>query len=249
MNRLLVAVAFLTRLPVPVRPSSSGGPDVGRASLLFPLVGLLIGGLQAGAAALLLHRLPDPLAALLVVSLGVLVTGALHLDGLADTADGLGGGKDREHALRIMRDHSVGAFGATAIALAIAVKATALASLTMLGGAGLRWIVLAPALGRWAPVLLGAALPYARPEGGLGQALTGGAAGRTELAGATVTALAAAGVLAGWNGAVAVAEALLVVLLFGALCRRRLGGITGDTLGASVELVEAAVLVAAVGLR
>ncbi|HSM94228.1 MAG TPA: adenosylcobinamide-GDP ribazoletransferase [Anaeromyxobacteraceae bacterium] len=248
MNRLLVSVAFLTRLPVPV-PSAAGGADVGRASLFFPAVGLLVGGLQAGAAFLLLKRLPDTVVAALVVALGVLVTGALHLDGLADTADGFGGGKDKEHALRIMRDHSVGAYGAAAIALSLILKVAIVSTLTMFGTPGLAWIALAPALGRWAPVVLGRALPYARAEGGLGQSVTGSATGPLEVGGATVLAVGAAAGLAGLNGAVAAAAAALATLLFGLLCRRKIGGVTGDTLGASVEIVEALVLVLSVALR
>lgn len=248
MTRLPAAVAFLTRIPIPLA-APLDGKAVGRASIFFPAVGLLIGAVQAGTAMLLLQRLPDPIVAVLVVAVGVLLTGALHLDGLADTADGLGGGRSREHALEIMRDHSVGAYGAAAIALSIALRIAALSSVTMFGAEGLRWMVLAPALGRLAPVLLGRVLPYARPGGGLGQAVTNGGVGNAELAGATATALVAAALLAGWNGAGAVAIALAVVIVFGALCRRKLGGVTGDTLGAAVELVEAAVLVAAVALR
>jgi cobalamin 5'-phosphate synthase/cobalamin synthase len=247
-TRPLVAIAFLTRIPVPL-PASLDGEEVGRASLFFPAVGLLVGALQAGAAFLLLKRLPDAVVAVLVVALGVLVTGALHLDGLADTADGFGGGKDKEHALRIMRDHSVGAYGASAIALSLALKISILATLTMFGTPGLLWIALAPALGRWAPVVLGRALPYARAEGGLGKAVTDGSTGALELGGATVIALGAAAGLAGVNGAIAAAGAALATLLLGLLCRRKIGGVTGDTLGASVELVEAVVLLLALALR
>lgn len=246
MNRLLVAVAYLTRLPFPLRAPQDAAA-VGRASLFFPAVGLMIGAVQAGAAMVLLRRLPDPIVAILVVAVGVLLTGALHLDGLAETADGFGGGRTREHALEIMRDRSVGSYGATAIAVAVLLQATALASITMLGTAGLRWIVLAPALGRWAPVLLGRFLRHARPEASPGKAGTDG--GDVEVGGATLIVAAAAGLLAGWNGAGALALTLAVAILFGALCRWKLGGVTGDTLGASVVLVEAAVLVAAVALQ
>lgn len=248
MTRLLVAIAFLTRIPVP-RSSGLDAPAIGRSSLFFPAVGLLIGGAQAGVAWLALKRLPDGIAAVLTVLFGVLLTGALHLDGLADTADGFGGGKDKEHALRIMRDHSVGAYGAAAIALSLLLKVTVLSSLTMLGPVGLRWIVLAPSLGRWVPVILGRALPYARPAGGLGQVVTGSNTGALEVGGATLAAAASAAWLASWNGAIALGVAAGTALLFGALCRRKLGGVTGDTLGASVELCEAAVLVAALVLR
>lgn len=248
MNRLLVAVAFLTRLPIPLRAPQDGAA-VARASLFFPAVGLMIGAVQAGAAMLLLRRLPDPIVAILVVAVGVLLTGALHLDGLAITADGFGGGRTREHALEIMRDHSVGRHGATAIAVAVLLQATTLASITMLGTAGLRWIVLAPALARWAPVLLGRFLRHARPEAAPGKAAADGGAGDLEVGGATIIVAVAAGLLAGWNGAGALALTLAAAILFGALCRWKLGGVTGDTLGASVVLVEAAVLVAAVALQ
>jgi cobalamin 5'-phosphate synthase/cobalamin synthase len=248
MTRLLVAVAFLTRLPIPL-PPSLGAEAIGRASLFFPAVGLLVGGAQAGAAWLLLHRLPPTVVALLAVLLAVLLTGALHLDGLADTADGFGGGRDREHALQIMRDHAVGTYGATALALSLALEAALLAALLTVGPGGLRWIVLAPALGRWAPVLLGRALPYARAGAGLGKAVTGGATGALELGGATALAVGAALLLQGAHGAVATGVAAATTLLFGLACRRKIGGVTGDTLGASVRLAEAAVLLAGVALR
>jgi cobalamin 5'-phosphate synthase/cobalamin synthase len=248
MDRLLTAIAFLTRLPVP-RSASADARAVGRASLLFPAVGLLVGGLQAGAAFLLLKRLPDTVAAVLAVAAGVLVTGALHLDGLADTADGFGGGRDREQALRIMRDHAIGTYGAAAVALSLLLKVAIVSTLTMAGTPGLLWIALAPALGRWAPVLLGRALPYARAEDGLGKAVTDGGAGTLEVVGASVLALGAAGWLGAWNGLVAAGGVLGATVLFGLLCRRRIGGVTGDTLGASVELAEAVALLLAVGLR
>jgi len=248
VTRLLVAVAFLTRLPIPLPPGLDG-KAVGRASLFFPAVGLLVGGLQAGAVWLMLPRLPASVAAVLAVALGVLLTGALHLDGLADTCDGFGGGKDREHALRIMRDHSVGAYGAAGVVLSLALEIALLAALAGRGPEALRWIVVAAALGRWAPVLLGRALPYARAGEGLGRAVTDGGAGPLELGGATATALAAAVLLAGPNGAIAAGLGAAATALFGLLCRRKIGGVTGDALGASVELVKAVVLVAAVALR
>ncbi len=247
MTRLFAAVAFLTRIPVPLA-APLDGKAVGRSALFFPAVGLLIGAVQAGLAVVLMQRLPDGVVAVLLVAVGTLLTGALHLDGLADTADGLGGGRTREHALEIMRDHSVGTYGAAAIALSIALKIAALSSVTMFGAAGLRWIALTPVLGRLAPVVLGRALPYARPGGGLGQAVAGGGTGNLEVGGAAAMAIAAAVLLGGWNALAAVAIAAAIVIVFGALCRRKLGGVTGDTLGASVELVEAGVLVAGIAL-
>jgi cobalamin synthase len=119
------------------------------------------------------------------------------------------------------------------------------AALSALTAGGWRWVVLAPALARWPAVALGRALPYARPGGGLGSAVTEGS-GRLELAGASALAAAAAIGLVGWAGLVACAVTLIVTLGWGLVCRRRIGGVTGDTLGAAIELAEIAVLVTAV---
>src|SRR5689334_3067727 len=121
------AVAFLTRLPVG-RLAELDGEDVGRGAPLFPLVGGALGAAVGGLAALLHGPLPALPAAAVAITAGTLLTGALHLDALADTADALGG-DSRERALEIMRDHAIGAFGATALALDLLVKVTALAAL------------------------------------------------------------------------------------------------------------------------
>src|SRR4051794_24074466 len=102
--------------------------DVGRATLAFPLVGAFI-GLGAALLARGLHTLPVAVTAVLVVAYGAAITGALHLDGLADSADGFGGGKSREDVLRIMKDHSIGAYGGTALILILAIKMACTASL------------------------------------------------------------------------------------------------------------------------
>ncbi len=244
MNRLLVAIAFLTRLPV-ARARALDARAIGRAALLFPAVGLLLGAAQAAALRGLTARLPAPLAAILAVALAAALTGALHLDGLADTADGFGGGRDREHVLEIMRDHAVGAFGATALVLVLAVKAAALVALVSAGA--WRWVVLAPALARWAPVALGRALPYARAGEGLGRTVTDGA-GPFEVSGATLLAAVAAVALAGARGVAALAAVAAFTVGHGLACRRRIGGVTGDTMGAAVEISEALALVAGVAL-
>ncbi len=239
MRRLAVAVAFLTRLPVP----GAGAMDaraVGRATAFFPAAGALLGALLAAARHALPDRLPETLQAGLLLALLALLTGALHLDGLADTADGLGGGRTREDALRIMRDHAVGAYGATSLVLLLLVEAAALAAL--LGRPACdRWIVLAMTASRWAPVPLARALPYARPGGGLGAATTEHG-GWPELAVATAVTLGAAAWV-GWAGLAAVGAEALLLLALGWLFRRRLGGVTGDTLGAAIVLSEALVLV------
>lgn len=249
IGRFITALAFLTRLPLP--GTTAGGPtadDVGRAALFFPAVGLLVGALQAALLWGLDGRLPTALAALLAVALGALITGALHLDGLADTADGFGGGRDREAVLRIMRDHAIGSYGAVALFLDLALRAAALAALAAAPAGGWRWVVLAPALARWAPVALGRALPYARPEGGLGAAVTQ-RKGTPEAWGATALALTAALLLGGARGAAALAGAAAVTALVGLGAWRRIGGVTGDVLGALEQLAEVALLLALAASR
>jgi len=242
VRRLLTAVAFLTAIPVRMAADAA---DVGRATALFPLVGGALGALAAGVAALLGRALPSPLTAALVVALGAALTRALHLDGLADTVDGLGGGRDRAHALAIMKDHSVGAFGATALVLLLLVKVAAVQALLERGG-GLAWLPVAGALSRWIAVPL-ARLPSARPSG-LGGAIAPHV-GRLEVGIATALALGLALLLAGWRGAAVSAAVAALGVAGAALCMRRLGGVTGDTLGAAVELAEGLALVLAVWLR
>ena len=236
MTRLLAAIAFLTRIPIRGRFDAA---EVGRAALFFPLVGAGIGLLQLGVLRLLKPHLPSRAAAVLVVALSAFLTRGLHLDGLADFADGLGGGATREAALRIMRDPAVGAFGVIALVLVLALKIAAVDAL-----ASPPALVLAPALARWTAVPLGFFLPDARESAGLGSAMTAGA-GRFELAGATVLAIALS-LLFPWKLALfSWTAALLASLFVGTIARRRLGGMTGDVLGANVELAEAAALTAA----
>ncbi len=110
MRSLLVAISFLTRLPAG-RFAAFNAEDVSHSAGWFPVVGLLLGAIYALAAFLLKSHLPLVMVAVLLVILDALATGALHFDGLADTADGFGGGKNREDILRIMRDHAIGSYG------------------------------------------------------------------------------------------------------------------------------------------
>ena len=241
MSRILAAVAFLTRVPLR-RPFE--GADVGRATLAFPLVGAAIGALLYGASVLVASRLPTLLAATILVALSAWVTRALHLDGLGDLVDGLGGGGSRDDALRIMRDSRIGAFGAVALVLLILIKVAALDAI-LSRDVSLPTLVLTPALARWASVPMSYWLPYARAEGGLGSALADHV-GFTELLGATLISLALVAVLAPRLGGALWAAVLVTSLVMGAIVMRRLGGVTGDVLGANVELSEAAAFVVAV---
>lgn len=236
MMRLLVALAFLTRVPV---RKSFGASDVGRAALLFPLIGAAIGLVQLGVFRLLKPHLPSLPIAVLVVALSAWMTRGLHLDGLADFADGLGGGSTREDALRIMRDPAVGAFGVVALFLLLATKIAAIDALSS-GEA----LVLAPALSRWTAVPVAYFLPYARQGQGLGAAMTSGT-GFLELLGSAVLAVSLCLFFPLRLALLSWTAVLLVSLLVGVVARRRLGGMTGDVLGANVELAEASVLLVA----
>jgi adenosylcobinamide-GDP ribazoletransferase len=237
---VLAAVAFLTR--VPVGRVELGRDDVARGSVLFPLVGAGIGLVVGLVAAGSDSRLGPLLAAALAVAFEALLTGAIHLDGLADTADGLGAGT-RERALAVMREGAIGAFGATALGVDLLVKTAALAAI-LSGPAPMLALVAAFAVGRAAPLALAAAFPYAREEDGIGRALAGRPWPAVGVALGIVVAVGALGMRGLWiAGAAAVAVAAL------ALVARRLGGVTGDVLGAAAELGTTFALVGAAWTR
>ena len=238
----LAAVSFLTRVPVG-RAIAFDGADVGRGAPLFPLVGAVVGGAVALAGSLMARELPPLLAAALALAAGALLTGALHLDALADVADGLGG-STREDALRIMREHTVGAYGAVALISSLLVKTFALAEL--LGIDGGAWaLVAAGALSRAAIVPLAVALPYARAGDGKGRVLDG--AGRPAAVAAGLLGIALS-LSFGLRGIVLAAAVAALTLGWGRFCRRRFGGVTGDLLGACCELAETLVLVLCVAI-
>ena len=243
MKAWLVATAFLTRIPVPIDANAS---DVGRAACWFPLVGAAMGAVAALAAHGLgqLPSIPAPLGALLLVGLGAWATGAIHLDGLADTADGFCGGRSCADVLRIMEDPVIGSYGAIVLLLVLTMKIGALAILLERHAAA-PFLVAAPTLSRWTIVALSAWLPYARPEGGLGQAVTA-ERGAASLVSATAVTAVVTMITLRTNGLILWALTALVMVALGRASRRRVGGVTGDVFGASVELTETAVLFGAV---
>jgi len=240
-----LCLAVLTRLPV--RPPAPPPPGtLGRALRLAPLAGAAIGLIVAAGFWLAWTLGLPPLAAgLLAVGLGIVVTGAFHEDGLADTADGFGGGVGTAHKLEIMRDSRLGSYGALALVLSVGLRAAALDALAG-PGAALAALVAAHALSRAVFPLLLSALPPARGDG------LGAGAGQPP-ADAVVLALALGGALAlvalGIGpGLVALLVAALAGLAVAALARAQIGGHTGDVLGAAQQTLEAAVLLSAAAL-
>jgi len=233
-----LALTFLTKLPWPWR-GEADSEDLARSLFWFPWVGAILGLLYLGTWQLLNRGLPPPAAAALLLCLTVVITGGLHLDGLADTLDGLGGGKNPEERRRIMKDSRVGAFGVLVLILTLLLKFA-----FFLAAAHKGWraeFVLFPVLSRWGMVFLAYCSDYARPEGGLGQAMTSGVGPRT-VAGASISAVLLAFLCLGFKGLALWAGAGMLIFLLSRYFRRVLGGITGDALGAANELLEVAVL-------
>lgn len=234
---LLIALQFLTRLPVRL-PGMPEPRQLGRSLLCYPLVGLLL-GLVLLLAAALLQGVFAPLAAALLLALWLLASGGLHLDGLADSADAwVGGYGDRQRTLAIMKDPSCGPMAVLALVALLLLKFTALWALLAAG----QWaaLLLAPLLGRSALLMLLLGTPYVRANG-LGSAMAAAVPQRT---GWWVLLAVALGCLAGgWAGLLALGSALAVFALCRRAMLRRLGGTTGDTAGALLELLECAVLV------
>ena len=166
-SQLRLAANFLTI--VPVGPGPADNAIVAASFRWFPLVGFLLGALFAAEDSLLLMVFPAMLRSTIVILSMVVVTGAVHLDALADTADALGAGRNRERALDILHDSRVGSFGAAAVCLSLALKIFALGSLHE--PYRILALFVAPGLSRWAMVAVAAGLPYLRPEGGAGAAL------------------------------------------------------------------------------
>jgi adenosylcobinamide-GDP ribazoletransferase len=243
MREVRLAVSFLTRLPVGC-PAAVDARQLGRSMAWFPLVGLLLGGLLLAADWLLADLLPPLVGNALLLAMLVLVTGALHLDGWADLCDGVGGGRDRAAMLHIMKDSRIGVFGATGLVLLILIKFTALVSLH--GEFRPAALLLAPVAGRWAAVLLTVTVPYLRGPEGTAAAFAGHA-GRRELLLATLTLLAVAAIVLQWPGMLLAGLLGVAALALAGWARQRLGGVTGDVLGAAVELLELLTLLLVLG--
>ncbi len=234
VKSFIAALRFLTIAPIPARWANEA-EYLSRSVPLFPIVGLLIGAAIVTADFGMNLLFPSLLANGITVVALVAVSGGLHIDGLADTADGFFSSRPRERILEIMRDSRTGPMGVVAVMCVLMLKFAAVASV----GADTRWqtILMMPFAGRCALAISILLLPYARPEGGLVEVL------RTKRSWLhlvrVIAVLVIVGVLiAGYRGLAMAGVSLIGTLLFASYTYTKIGGMTGDTLGATCEIVE-----------
>lgn len=242
-RRLALALLFLTRIPVRLDPPPTAA-EIAEAGDCFPLIGAAIGALTGGLFwGLSSAGLPAIAAAGLALAAQLALTGALHEDGLADMADGFGGGLTRERKLDIMRDSRLGTYGGAALMLSLLIRAGLIAALPPAAAPAL--LAIAQGASRWLPSALRIGLPPARRAedgGGLTAAVAATEALPVSLRAAVPTLLLPL-LLDGLFATLAVALGLgLVWLAMHRLCRRQIQGFTGDTLGGSQQIAEIALL-------
>jgi len=239
LDDLRTAVAFLTRLPMP-HPEGAMPANFVRARRMFPLVGAGIGGaVGLFCLGMRIMGLPDLAAAALALGASAILTGALHEDGLADVADGFGGGRDPAAKLEIMRDSRLGTYGALILMVSFVAKLSALAALP--DAVVVQGLIATHALARGVLPMMAASLPYARQDGlaanaGRPDFATAGIAGAFAL---IIALLSLPWIEALGAALVAAARAIGMALL----AQRQIGGQTGDVLGGTEQLGETAILV------
>jgi adenosylcobinamide-GDP ribazoletransferase len=239
---LSAAVGLLTR--VPVGRTGSDQLDTSRAIAWLPVVGAVIGLVVAAGFVLLSEVLPGLAAAALAVTFGIVITGALHEDGLADTVDAFGAGGGPEETLRILKDPTHGTYGVIALVLSILLRVLALAALPVTTA-----LLVLPAvhgMGRGGAVGLIGSMPPATGNGlGAAHSRSGSSSG---VLGGLLSAVAIGLALLGWWGALFAALAGAAALLIGVLAMRRISGFTGDILGATEQVIEVGLLIVAASL-
>ncbi len=235
-NEIVVAFQFLTRIPMP--SIAFEADSLSRATKFFPLVGLVVGSGAVLLQRLLVLHLSPPLVALTVLLYLVLITGCLHEDGLADAADGFGGGRSKDQILAILKDSRIGSYGATALVLSLLARYLLLASLPLEHFAG--YVISSHVLCRWSSLPLSYFLPPAREQDGQGARI----AKLTSLASlifGSVFSFAVVAFALRRSAAAPVLVAIFTVALSGWFYAREFGGVTGDCFGATNQLTEIAV--------
>ena len=235
-NEIVVAFQFLTRIPMPSTAFEAG--SLSRATRFFPLVGLVVASGAVLLQKLLMFHMGRPLVTLIVLIYLVLITGCLHEDGLADTADGFGGGRTKDQILAILKDSRIGSYGATALVLSLLARYLLLASLPLEHFAA--YVISSHVLCRWSSMPLSYFLPPAREEDGQGARI----AKLTSLATLTFGSIFSFAVVAfalRWSAVAPVLIAIFTFAVSGWFYARKIGGVTGDCFGATNQLTEIAV--------
>ena len=236
MRAFLIALQFLTILPVRIKKGVKNS-DFGRSLTFFPVIGLIIGITLAFLGGIS-GSMPHLFQSALILIASIVLTGGLHIDGLADTCDGLYGNRSREKALEIMRDSHVGAMGVLGIVSILILKFTMIAGMPDY----LLWrgLILMSVFSRYSQVFACAVSTYARNEGKARHFIEHAGKGSIFIGGAVTLAVFI--LLAGFKGFVIFCANLFIIFLFIQYIKKRIGGMTGDTIGAASEISEAAVL-------
>lgn len=236
MKRFLIALQFLTILPIRLK-SAIKEKDFGRSLLYFPLIGTLIGFLLS-LTAFFLRFFPDLFMGTCILTVSVIITGGVHLDGFADTCDGFYGSRSREEVLKIMRDSRIGVMGVIGIVLLLLLKFTLILSIPR--DSLWKSLILMAGFARWSQALSCLTSKYARQEG-KAKFFIEYASQRDVLMGGLIT-FALFLLLAKLKGILMFASAFLCTLLSIQYVKRRIGGMTGDTIGAISEIAEVEIL-------
>lgn len=232
MKNLLNAIQLLTRIPIPYQIDIK---DFGKSMAFFPVVGLLLGLILVIVNLALSPFLPRILTDVLLIVTLILVTGAFHLDGFADTIDGFYGGRSKEEILKIMRDAQIGAMGVVGLICLLGLKVVALYEIPeFLKNISL---LIMPVTGRWMMVLSGALSTYARPSGGLGESFTN-RVGLKDFVYAGFLPVILIAWLLQIKGAILILLVMVFTLGLISYVKRKIDGMTGDTLGFVNEIIE-----------
>ncbi|MBI3756087.1 MAG: adenosylcobinamide-GDP ribazoletransferase [Deltaproteobacteria bacterium] len=241
MKGFIYALQLLTIIPVKIKDAVDER-DLGKSTAFFPLVGAVQGVILVGANLLFSRFLPHDIASCLVLLILILTNGGFHLDGFADTIDGLAGGNTKEERLHIMKDSRIGAIGVVALILLLLTKFLAINSLQ----AEIKNYILflLPVIGRWSMVPMAYWANYARPTGGLGRAFTEHT-GLKQLLLASFFALLSSVIFMKQAGAAYFIVLFLSTYLTTLYFRKKLGGVTGDVFGFQSEITEVIFLILA----
>jgi adenosylcobinamide-GDP ribazoletransferase len=235
-GEVAIAFQFLTRIPTPATTFEED--SLSRAAKFFPLVGLVVGCGAALLQKMLLTHLSRPLIALVVLAYLMLITGCLHEDGLADTADGFGGGWGKDQILAILRDSRIGSYGAAALVMSVLTRYVLLVTLPIEHFAA--FVISGQVLCRWSSLPLSYFLPSARQQDGLGARIAK-LTSMPSLIFGSLFSFAVVGYELRWSAVAPVLAAGLVTALSGWFYWRKIRGVTGDCFGATNQLSEVAV--------